>query len=304
MAIEARLDGAGGYDDNPAVTDQATMGRRPTAAGEPIPGTGFFTISGDLSHTFSSESGIELETAAGGVNTSYYGEGSKNQVNSSITLSIPFMDGIVLSSLFAGGNIYRDYLVQYNSLDEFLTGIRLDVSAWAKADVSFDLTCHWLNYREKIKVGMSHDRPAGKKRGHFRPPNALDRDDFLLETGMAAWFYLAPRLTLETRAGYARQDSSINLFSWNQMAISAGFTSEPFEKIIFSTYATCFQTWYDKVPKDSDSHDSSWTVDLKLARRLAVFEIYATFSWQENITVAGGENGSRHVTSGGISWSF
>lgn len=309
QGFHGTVEGALGYDSNPAVTEQQTMGRRPTAELETLPGSGFGYAGADFQHVFSLQNGVDIELQAGGFNTSYFSSGSKNQGSSSINISFPFRNGTFTPSVFTGGACYRDYLVNSNSADEFFTGFQFAINMSEKVDISFDGTCRWIDYKNDIIFPRGHGGGHSGHGGHGSHEDStvaksFSRDDIILETGFSTVYYLSPRLTGNADVGYTRQDSSIKSMSYNQVAISMGFTLEPFEALLLDAGATYFHTAYDHTPAKQDNNSSSWRFDSRLSRAWRAVEFYAAFSWEQNITASAGENEDRSISQAGISWAF
>lgn len=309
--FEGTVDAAIGYDDNPAVTNQIFMGRRPVETGKPQAGSGFVSMSADIYHNLEMAGGMNMELSAGGFNTSYFDSGSKNQGIASLNLSYPLSQNSFIPSVYAGGSIYRDYLVPLNNINNFFTGLLLRIIPSAKLDISVEGACHWNDYQEDIVITQGPGHPKGtylsNRTAHGpgrRKERKLSRDDTMLEGGISATFYLSPEFTAVLGAGYARQDSSIRQFSYNQMSISAGLMVDMPASINLDINGSYFHTWHDHTAPAQDKSQGSWRFDTRLIRPWKVVEFYASFSHEQNITLSDGTGDFRNVTQAGITWSF
>lgn len=311
MGFDGAVDAAIGYDDNPAVTNQLFVGGRPVETGKPQAGSGFVLISSYMYHNLKMAGGLNMELSAGGFNISYFDSGSKNQGTVSLNLSCPLAQNSFIPSVYAGGSIYRDYLVAFNSINNFFTGFLLRIIPSAKVDLSVEGACHWNDYQEDIVItrGPSHKRGAyhSNRTGHgpdSRKEHKLIRDDTMLEGGMSATFYLSPEFTAIFGAGYARQDSSIRQLSYNQMSMSAGLMVDMPASVSLDMNGSYFHTWYDHAVPAQDTSQGSWRFDTRLSRPWRMVEFYASFSHEQNITLIDGTGDFRNVTQAGITWSF
>ena len=323
MDIEAGV--RAGYDNNPSVTDQTTVGMRPVLNYEELPGSAFFTVEAGLEHEiFLNESGIAINGGISGYSSSYFGLGNKRQIEASATVSDNFYHGMLIPYIAAGGSVYRDDPTGLNSVDELYSGIGLTLNPAPEYLVAFTCLYHWLYYKEDLEVstghppvkrgsndtsfhrnGMSPDVAGG---GHPHPHpriHNISRDERLLETGVDVTFFFMPELSATAGFLYSNLDSSIDINSYDQIRISASFSAMFPLAIDCEAGFAWFETDYDgHTPMLSPVTSRTWSAWGSLSRTWRRFTFSLNLDWRENAHVSGISTGSRMITSAGVEWHF
>ena len=309
-ALGGFVDVSIGYDNNPAVTNQQTVGRRPVTTVERVSGSAFGYVDAGVGHLFSPYNELDLEIQIGGSNTSYLNSGNKSEAIAAVTISRPLSEGLFIPAILAGGSLYRDTVVSTNDLNEALTGLRFVLHPAGRMSLMLESVYHWLDYTEDLELLTGHGAKGGGHAafhgGRHGPGcrNSVSRNDKLWETEAAADLFLTPELTGLISFKHTRNDSSIKQASYHQIEISFGFLFEPFPDWQGEALATWFHTDYDHAPKDLPGTEQNWSVDARLSKIWKTFEFFAGFIWKQNVTLVEGENDTRTVSQAGISWSF
>ena len=302
-----------GYDNNPSVTDQTTVGKRPVINYEELPGSAFVRVEAGLEHELLIPAwDVGIRGEIGGYSSSYFGLGNKRQVDGSFGMSKILFDGIVIPEIIAGGAVYRDDPTELNSLDEFYTGAVFTFNPLPECLVNISSLYHWLYYNEQLEITVGPGpRGQWRRSGVFdmegKQPisRSVNHDEKLLESGFDVTFFLMPELSLTSGFMYSDLDSSLEVNSYSQIRLSAGFSLFlPWSVDLESGFAW-FESSYDEQHADPGTiKNRTWSAWGRLSREWKQLTFSITFDWQQNADVSDMSSGSRMITEAGLEWRF
>lgn len=302
-----------GYDNNPSVTGQTTVGRRPVINYEELPGSAFVTIEAGMGHEFLFPGlGIGVSGEINGYSSSYFGLGNKRQVDASTLMSKIFLDGIIIPYITAGGSVYRDDPTDLNSLDEFYSGAGVTINPVPECSVDITSLYHWLYYTEKLEAGVG---PVSRGQGNMHGINnmngnmpvmhSVNHNEKLLESGFDITFFLMPELYLTGGFMYSDLDSSLEVNSYSQIRLSAGFSLFLPGSFNLETGFSWFESSYDDHGAElATIKNRTWSAWGKLSREWEQLIFSLAVDWQQNAEVSDLSSGSRMITEAGLEWRF
>ena len=305
-AAKVQAEISGGYDDNPAQTEDAN--------GAVFAG---YLLSLDQ-HFYYSPLATALDLSLSGAYQDYYGQGDNYRGNFCADLAHYLMGGRILPSLSIDAGCYRDHLLPEDERDEFglIAGINFLMSV--RNELELKAGVRWLDYRNEsfsfrgeyaaeqpgrygMQSGHTHRYNKNDGKGVYRPARRDERlETMAIEWTMFTGFGINPWLT----AGYARLHSSVEVEAYRQYCLGAGIEFVRGSAWHLGLGLDWYRTEYDKAPIDMDRIDHTASFEASVSRFIDSLEVFLQFKYEKNDSEMDMESYTQTVTQCGIAWYF
>lgn len=315
-AFDSFLATYGGYDNNPSVTNQETVGKKPVINYEQSPGAAFTTFEAGLSNLFYIEkSKLDVESAVNGFISNYFGLGNKSAIQGSINASKLFFNGLIIPDINSGASIYRDDITNINSTDEFYAGAGITINISAEHSIYLGTKYHWLFYKDDIQFvtgpqqegGQQHSL-KGKKGPEGKQTTKLHnvkREEKLWETIIEYTSFVTPSLTLTAGFSYTGLYSSVMGFSYDQIQISAGPTYSPIPTWNIDLGVSWFKNHYtDQIQNSLAPTSRTWSLGFEVSKTWKKLIFSFSIDWQQNEDIYEETSKDRIISNAGFEWVF